>query len=640
MSNQIEKFLSDMSYNASFRMLDFGNSKDKEKLLEVAEANGLVMPSQDLAIFECLYAFTDRQNKNGCTLPKAEVEKALKTLKGKSIDLDHFRKSVVGHWLEGKLDGDKIIAYGAIFKGSFHEDFDVIKELFNKGNLAVSFEAWGQRVPNKTGYDLTDIEFAGGALLLKSEPAFDGAGVLELAKSKVLEFAKVMTAPNEFIREQGTDKDLEEARFYVHDMQGIMRNLGEVNCPSCEEQGMMDPLMIDYQHNKAKTKCINCGGEAMVDLTPPATLTKKGRKIQKMTAIAQSKAISDYASYIKEFEGVDDRLGMLLEQSLDKAPRLDIANRIDLTDNDFAIVKSIEVEQGKNRKIRVLPIHDLAHLNYAQELISTPAISEFLQQLEISKDTVERKLSRRIMTEAMEKLFKKYNKNTVQEVIQEVAKVTVGRELSKDELEKAQLSVTNLQTLKKGPGGASDQALNKLGDVKDGTANSNKGFPGEANSNETSLQTAEITEEQLKTAVTDVTKIATAKVVEDAKVAELQKKLDEANAKLAEIEKAKEAEEAKKRAELVKARREELTEEFAKDLKDEDLLDEAKFKIAQLTKENAELKKGGAVKPAPKTPDLSKGSKDKNTQDAEAESRSRIREMAFGSEKESEETSD
>src|SRR5690242_19065866 len=98
--NTVEKFLSDMSLNSTFRFLDMANDKDKEKLLEVAKSNGLVLPAHDLSVFECVYAYTDRQNKNGCTLPKDEVEKALATLKGKSIDLDHQRKTVVGYWVD------------------------------------------------------------------------------------------------------------------------------------------------------------------------------------------------------------------------------------------------------------------------------------------------------------------------------------------------------------------------------------------------------------------------------------------------------------------------------------------------------------------------------------------------------------
>lgn len=610
--NDVNSFLKDLTYGSSFRFLEEG--KDGDKLKEIASKKGIVLPAHDLAVFECIYAFTDRQNKNGCTLPRAEVENSLPTLIGKSIDLDHFRKNVVGHWIDAKLDGDKIIAYGCVFKGSFEEDFNVIKELFDKGNLAVSFEAWGDRVPNETGYDLTSCEFAGGALLLKSEPAFDGAGVLELAKTRVLEFAKVMTAPKEFAHAKDP---LESARMYVHDMDGIMRSLSQVDCPSCKESMCMEPSMIDYSNNKVKAECVCCGAEAMCDMTPPATLTKKGRKIQKLATVSQASVA--YEDFIADKEISDERLEVSLEEALKPYPKLDLTSRFELADDSFAIVKNIEIDKGKERKLRIIPIHDLAHINLARVILTQSNTRELLEKLSIPIDNVERKISRRMITIAMKSLMEKYKKANANEVIQEIAKVSISRELTKEELEKA-YSIVDLKASK--------------GDANSTSLQSKTG--GNSDGNATSLQNAEVSEDDVKAAITEATKAPVEVVVtEDAKVVELEAKLTEANAKLVEAtakieafvkaqEQATAEAEAKKKADLIKARRDELAE-VATDMKDEDLLDEIKFALAKKDKEIAELKKGSKKT----TVDLSKGSNDKEVETPEQASRKKVAQMAF-----------
>lgn len=623
MKSQIESFLKDLSYNSKFQFLDM--AKDKDKLLEVAKKADIVLPAKDLAIFECIYAFIDKENKNGCTLEKAEVEKALKTLKGKSIDLDHFRKQVVGHWIDAKLDGDKIIAYGCVFKGSFQEDYDVIKELFDKGNLAVSFEAWGDKeITNDSSYKLTDIEFAGGALLLRSEPAFEGAGVLEMAKkTRVLEFAKVMTAPDKFIISGKTEnKEIEEARYYSYEMESIYKALSLVCCPSCDEEHSMDVSMMDFENSKAKTKCVACSAEMSVDLTPMVKLTKKGRKVKSIEEYSKALDVSKLEELLSDTEISDRRLESCLEESFKSIPRLDTAKRLELSDEDFAIVKSLD----KNKKIRVLPIHDLAHINYAQATIERPIVQGFLDKLGIAKEAVDRKLTRRVISIAMKSLFDKYKKNTAQEVIQEVAKASIGKELSKDELEKAY----NLVTLKAGKGKASDTSLQNVS--------------GTPTANDTSLQNANITEEDVTAIVKEVTvPVASSSEVElkakleeaTAKIAELTKSLEAANAKVAEFEKAQAEVEKAKVTEKLEARKVELAE-YAKDMKDEDILDDTKFELAKLRKENAELKAG---KVTPTKPiinvDLTKGSADKTV--GELDVRKKIDSFAFGENDEAQE---
>lgn len=263
-------FLESLTYATNYKVLDFG--KDKEEITEVAERNGLTVPSRDLAIFKGVYALIDIENKNGCTLPMEEVTASLGTLKGKAVDFDHLRKKIVGYWLEGEVVGDEIVSYGVFFKSNLEDDFETISNLMNDGNLKISFEAWGTKVEKESGsYDLIDIEWAGGALLIDTKPAFgDRAEVLEMAKKdkKVLEFAKVMKAPTEFLHDRNEKastkkvKVLENSRFHIYEFDIIQRLVDEVGNPNSQEDfGYHDILAIDFIVGVVKTKWISFDDE-------------------------------------------------------------------------------------------------------------------------------------------------------------------------------------------------------------------------------------------------------------------------------------------------------------------------------------------------------------------------------------------
>ena len=205
---KVNRWLSDLTYNSKYEFLEEGSTE----LEKIANKFGIKLPNNDLAIFKCVYAFVDRANKNGCILPKEEVKKSLSSLRLKAINFDHVRQRTVGVWLGGELIEDKIIAYGVFFKSNLQDDYEIIKDLMKKGNLKVSFEAWGNREHLDDGtYNLRDICFAGGALLLTSKPAFDGAEVMEIARDRVLELAQELTAPKSFIRSQDLPDEVKPA---------------------------------------------------------------------------------------------------------------------------------------------------------------------------------------------------------------------------------------------------------------------------------------------------------------------------------------------------------------------------------------------------------------------------------------------
>lgn len=276
---RINDFLKDLSLNTEYCILE--EAANKDELAQVAKKHGIKVPARDISIFKGIYAFVDRQNLNGCTLPKEEVEKALDTIAGKAVDFDHFRKRMVGHWLEGHLEGDKIISYGVFNKGNFPEDYETVSELMNKGNLKISMEAWGNRVFNEDGktYDFTDIEFSGGALLITTNPAFPGAEVLELSK--------VLTAPKTYIRDEKLEKKVEEfARMYTFDMDTIMRLMFEAKCPCCGSASCLNVNSIDFAGSRVDAQCSECGKKCAVHLEPKS---EEAREIKEIVAVDEVK---------------------------------------------------------------------------------------------------------------------------------------------------------------------------------------------------------------------------------------------------------------------------------------------------------------------------------------------------------------
>lgn len=251
MDNRVKLLFEDMSLCSDYQLLEWG--KDTDELKEIAIKRGITVPSKDLSIFKCKYAMVDQANKNKCTLPRKEVKKALKTLVGKAIDKDHFRQSTIGYWLDSELVDDEIIAYGAFWKSNFPEEHAIIQDRMTKGKMKISFEAWGDREFRDDGsYNLNNIEFAGGALLFDSDPAFPDAEVMEFShKDRVLEFAKIVedTTVDE-AKKKKKEKEHECAKKgcqkcgEMFDEEDLNNNL----CPNC--QVMRQTPLPDEESNK------------------------------------------------------------------------------------------------------------------------------------------------------------------------------------------------------------------------------------------------------------------------------------------------------------------------------------------------------------------------------------------------------
>lgn len=189
-SDQIQSFLSDYRQNSETQILE--QAKEVNDILEVAEARGYNLKNREaLAGFKTIYAFADMANKNKARLPKVKLLKILPEIIGTPIDIDHIRDYVVGHYIDYRYiaSEDKIIAYGVFYKSNFADEWETAKKLFKSGKLGTSYEIFCPKSKRKYladgTYQLTKMEIAGGALLFKEKPAFEDAMVLEVAKKNI-----------------------------------------------------------------------------------------------------------------------------------------------------------------------------------------------------------------------------------------------------------------------------------------------------------------------------------------------------------------------------------------------------------------------------------------------------------------------
>jgi hypothetical protein len=662
----LNTWLEDMTYASEYTFLEEG--KDDDELSRIAKKRGITLPSHDLAIFKCKYAFTDRVNKNGCLLPAEEVAKSLSTLVGKAVDFDHFRKRICGTWIDAELKDDLIVAYGSFFKSNLQEDFNTIKDLMQKGALSVSFEAWGnKKTIDGSSYSLNDICFAGGALLLKESPAFPGADVMEMANQRVLEFAKVMTKPQTFLHtgesEKTKEKELpESARLWLHENTSIMRLLDEVECEICHTKGYHDLQNMDYVNSIGMTKCVSCGTFHKVYFTPKAEVLSSGKcNIAKVEVMANLELREDIMVFVNSYEGEDEKLDCIISNEFEgeleqakfikckkcanafeihgntsKCPKcgsrwekdsetspyevvtvknpdpqlakkLSYQDRQNLKDEDFAVVVATKNKKtGKPRKIRMFPIHDPAHVHNALAHLSQA--TESLKKLGITQETVKNKIMKKAREFKMDELMKLHNATTVEELIQAMAKAAGAKDIL-----------------------GAEAVADVKAKIEQAMADEKAQIEIATKINEFLVSHVEIVKVDKEAEDAKAKEVETAK----AEVAKMQNELKEATAKLeaatAEIAKFKAVEEAKAKAEIaskVQARKDELGE-FAKDMKDEDVLDETKYEMAKLRKENADLKARKDKKDDEK-PDLTKGSADKKVAEVETKSRAKVNELAFG----------
>jgi len=268
-NKQVKEFLKDWEINSEIEFLEEG--KEKNDILSIAKTKGYELKNNtDLAGFKCTYAFANKANKNNARLPKKPLLKALPSMIGKPINIDHQRRYVVGHYIDYSYNQkqDKVIGYGVIYKSNFDEEWEDFKTLFKKKKLTTSYEIWCPKNKRRNladgTYELLQQEIAGGAILLTEEPAFKDAKVLQLAmkrmeKAKDLVYASIHKKDELIIADDNTKTVtvpvLQKLKIKCSNCNSEFESLeaSEIKCPSClaivNKEGNMiyPPQKKDFQ---------------------------------------------------------------------------------------------------------------------------------------------------------------------------------------------------------------------------------------------------------------------------------------------------------------------------------------------------------------------------------------------------------
>ena len=163
-------------------------SSDSEELKKLAKKKGIVLPSDHLGAFKTVYARIEDANRNNVRLSREAVKKALPSLIGSQVNINHWRENwTVGSIFWAKVnDNDEIEIAFTFFKDVYKKEFEIATALFEKEELTVSFELTANPDTIEFHDDgtrtLNDITFVGSGLLLDENPAEPTAIVFEMAK--------------------------------------------------------------------------------------------------------------------------------------------------------------------------------------------------------------------------------------------------------------------------------------------------------------------------------------------------------------------------------------------------------------------------------------------------------------------------
>ena len=304
-------------------------------------------------MFKTIYAEIDKVNLNFVILPKKAVEEGLPTLRAKQVNWNHEgAHQIAGHILDAKIENNKIIIFGVLFKSLFREEFVTVEKLFAEKKLFVSYEIYnrdenGNSVIHDLGNGIRSVSpiiFHGCGMLLLDEktgkpipPACPNAMVTLLANKKVIEEA-----------EQIIDKVFEKDNRLIY------------------------AELIAIEEQEPCTRCKTC------------TCFEKEDKNIMAEEIKIEEILED------DYEGGE----------IEDAKKLTTEQRNALPDSDFALI-----QEKDGKKIRRFPINDEAHVRNA--LARLPQAKDISEE---EKKSALAKILKKAKELNMTELLKKYEK--------------------------------------------------------------------------------------------------------------------------------------------------------------------------------------------------------------------------------------
>jgi len=345
----------------------FIEAKDNKELIEIAKKFEIVIPSPDLALFKTIYAEIDKVNLNNVILPKKAVEEGLPTLRAKQVNWNHEgAHQIAGHILDAKIENNKIIIYGVLFKSLFREEFATVEKLFAEKKLFVSYEIYNR---DESGNSV--IHDLGNGIRSVSPIIFHGCGMLLLDENTGKPIPPA--CPNAMVTLLANKKVIEEA-------EQIIDKVFE------KDSRLIYAELIAIEEQEPCTRCKTC-----------TCFEKEDKNI-----MAEEIKIENGPNELIE----DDYEGGEIED----AKKLTTEQRNALPDSDFALI-----QEKDGKKIRRFPINDEAHVRNA--LARLPQAKDISEE---EKKSALAKILKKAKELNMTELLKKYEK--AEEVIEEPKK--------------------------------------------------------------------------------------------------------------------------------------------------------------------------------------------------------------------------
>lgn len=181
--------------------------------------------------------------------------------------------------------------------------------------------------------------------------------------------------------------EMEEAKLSFNwDNETIARLLYETECPTCKMKGWNDVLSIDFENSKVKSKCPGCGGINEYDLTPTATIIKKGKKpeVAKMDKKQMEDEIKKMEEKMKDMSGEEkDKMMVKIDEMKKKIKEMGTEE----------LNKNISKEGGSNIVEELIKKHNKATIEELSTFIDETLVSLSTKDIEIASLKTEKEVS-------------------------------------------------------------------------------------------------------------------------------------------------------------------------------------------------------------------------------------------------------
>ncbi len=247
-------FLRDYEKNTTVSILE---GSEKDEIIAIAKAKDILLEgSRDLAGMKCIYTFPEKANLKNVRIPYERLIRALPTIIGKNVDIDHIRRYTIGYCCDFRYNASKkqAIVYAIIFKSVFKDEWNEIKKAFKSKKLTVSSEIWhpeeNRKYLSDGTYELGNFTFAGLGIVLNTTPLFPEA--------KVLEFASMERVKN-FIDKETYEPDLIFASVNKKELKSYKEN--DLITASTIVLDQLEQDSIVPEITEKIVKCSVCGTE-------------------------------------------------------------------------------------------------------------------------------------------------------------------------------------------------------------------------------------------------------------------------------------------------------------------------------------------------------------------------------------------